>query len=166
MEKEQQSPVDQLLARLNQQKEVFARQKQQLDDNEDDSGSSSNTDPFAKTPPADSVANSDGRPDAAEVFRLKKELELARERMAQMDLELTHSRITRHTVEEAIGSPFPAAQHLAFNMNEANMLQPQTSFQGRVSPIHPVPRPNHERVAGLRIDTTVPAGVDMYSSQQ
>jgi len=76
---------------------------------------------------------------------LKKELELTRERMAQMDvqlarerterterfgqaeMDLTQSHIARHTVEEAIGSPFPAAQHLAFSMGGPG-LRVNTSF--------------------------------------
>lgn len=99
------------------------------DENED--GSSSATDPYAETRPTESMTNSnDGRPDAAEVMRLKKELELAKERMAQMDLQLSsvrhvpsnqdlldQSRIAQHTVEQAIGSPFPGAQNLAFNLD-------------------------------------------------
>ena len=161
------SPVDQLLARITQQQEVLSRQKQKLGENDEEDGSSSATDPYANTPPTESVANSDGRPDAAEVFRLKKELELASERMAQMELELTQSRITKHTVEEAIGSPFPAAQHLAFNIGGPNMLPPQNGFQGRASPLHPVRQPTHGPPgAGLRIDTGVPAGMDAFTPQQ
>ncbi|KAK5136495.1 hypothetical protein LTR08_003140 [Meristemomyces frigidus] len=112
------NPVDALLAKLTEQQ--AARQRMDSD------SSSSATDPYATTPPTESAV-SDGRPDAVEVYRLKKELELAQNRMAQMDLqmskerqermsELDQSRITQHTVEQAIGSPFPAAQHLAFSM--------------------------------------------------
>jgi len=124
------NPVEALLAKLSEQQNLRSHQKQTTDNNAED-GSSSATDPYATTPPTESAA-SDGRPDAAEVFRLKKELALATERMAQMDLQLTmerhervnqaemddltQSRITQHTVEQAIGSPFLAAQHLAFNM--------------------------------------------------
>ncbi|KAK0345558.1 hypothetical protein LTR02_009506 [Friedmanniomyces endolithicus] len=126
------SPVDDLLARLNEQQAVLSRQKSEAENIFDDSSSSA-TNPYAGTPPLES----DGRPDAAEVLRLKKELELARERMAQMDLQLAHqqhdrvaqndfdaftqSQIARHTVEQAIGSPFPAAQHLAMNMGPTYM---------------------------------------------
>ncbi|KAK3074299.1 hypothetical protein LTR53_003347 [Teratosphaeriaceae sp. CCFEE 6253] len=122
-----QNPVDDLLARLTEQQSLLKRQKSEAENIFDDS-SSSGTNPYAKTPPIEA----DGRPDAAEVLHLKKELEFAKERMAQMDLQLTHhqqerapqneldrftqSQIARHTVEQAIGSPFPAAQHLAMNM--------------------------------------------------
>lgn len=166
MDKEQESSVDQLLARLTQQQEVLTRQKQQLDENEEEDGSSSATDPYANTTLTESVENSDGRPDAAEVFRLKKELQLAQERMAQMDLELTQSRITKHTVEEAIGSPFPAAQHLAFNSTGPGMLLSQNAFHGRASPIHPIGHMPPGPSTGLRIDTGVPPGSETYTPQQ
>ena len=166
MEKEQESPVDQLLARLTQQQEVLSRQKQQLGENEEHDASSSATDPYANAEFNENVETSDGRPDAAEVFRLKKELQLAQERMAQMDLELTQSRITKHTVEEAIGSPFPAAQHLAFNMSGPGMLPDQNVFQGRASPIHPIGHMPPYSNVGLRIDTGVPNSSESYTPQQ
>ncbi|KAK3705807.1 hypothetical protein LTR37_013114 [Vermiconidia calcicola] len=158
------SPVSELLARLTHQQEMLSRQKQQLDDKSNSGGSSSPTDPYANTPPTESVANSDGRPDAAEVLRLQKELELTRERMAQMDLELTQSRLARHTVEEAIGSPFPAAQHLAFNIMGQSM-QAQNGLQGRASPFRPAGPATHGPGGGLWIDTGVPGGGDMYTPQ-
>lgn len=165
MEKEQQNPVvDQLLARFTQQQGLLSRQKQQLDENAEDNRSSSPTDPYAGTPPIDSAVDMSGRPDAAEVFRLKKELELAKERMAQMDLELTQSRIARHTVEEAIGSPFPAAQHLAFNLSVPGVMSAPTSFQGRTSPLPPIGRGAHRAGLGLRVDTGLSSDNDVYSS--
>ena len=83
-----------------------------------------------------------------------------------MEMEVTQSRLAKHTVEEAIGSPFPAAQHLAFNLTGPGIIPPQTAFQGRASPFHP---PNHVAQrpgAGLWIDTGVPTGNDFYSPQQ
>lgn len=164
MGKEQQNPVHQLFARIDQKKEVSARQKHQLDANENENGSASSTDPYTRKPPTDSATTSDGRPDAAEVFRLKKELELAKDRMARMDLELTQSRITRHTVEEAIGSPFPAAQHLAFNMAGAGMPMHENSFRGRVSPLPSMNFPIRGPHTGLRIHTGAPS-MDSYAPE-
>jgi len=80
----------------------------------DDDSSSVTTDPYANTPPVASSATPDSQ-DAAEVYRLKRELELANERMAQMQMDFTQSHLARQTVEQAIGSPFPAAQDLAYN---------------------------------------------------
>ena len=136
MDSDEESPVNQLLARLTQQQEALARQKKQVEEHDGDDASSA-TDPYANTPPTESIDTSDGRPDSAEVFRLKKELELTRERMAQMEIEVNQSRLAKHTVEEAIGSPFPTAQHLAFNFATSGIVPPQGTFQGRASPFHP-----------------------------
>ena len=165
MENRKDGPVNELLARLAHQQEALARQKQQLDETGGDSSSSA-TDPYATTPPTESATTLGDRPDSAEVFRLKKELELTRERMAQMELEVTQSRLTKHTVEEAIGSPFPSAQHLAFDITGPGMLPPQLGYQGRASPFHPPSHVAERPGTGLWIDTRVPAGSDMYTPQQ
>nr|POE84628.1 meiotic coiled-coil protein 2 [Quercus suber] len=148
------NPVDNLLAKLVKHQAVLNRRKEAAEVENDEDSSSSGTEPSRPTPATASLASSDDNAEAAEVLRLKKELELAQERMAQMDLQLAHerdermaqaemeltqSRIARHTVEEAIGSPFPAAQHLAFNMAglgvvNANVPIRQTDFRGRNSP--------------------------------
>ena len=117
------NPVSELLAKLTEQQELLARQKRDIEETENVSRSSSATNPYDTTTPTE-TATSDGRPDAAEVYRLKKELELAQERMAQMDLQLTQSRLAQHTMEEAIGSPFPGAQHLAANLSGQTIMAP------------------------------------------
>lgn len=108
------------LTKLSEQTQLLGRPKRDTDDTENRSTSSAATDPYASNSPADKA--SERRPDVAEVFRLKKELEVANERMALMDLQLNQSRLAQHTMEEAIGSPFPAAQHLAANITGHNML--------------------------------------------
>jgi hypothetical protein len=162
MEKENNGPVNELVTLLTKQQEALSRKKQQPDEHSNEDGSSSPTDPFANTPPTESVSNSEGCPDPAQFLRLQKELEFARERMAEMDLELTQSRITRHTVEEAIGSPFPAAQHLAFNIGSGVANTPH----GRATPFRPGVQIAHSPGAGLWIDTGVPAGGDVYTAPQ
>lgn len=121
-----QTPIDQLLAKLTEQQDRLARQKRSFEDglNKANDNTSEVTDPYGESPPTAPTENtmSDGRPDAAEVLRLKKELEAAKERMAQMDLQITQSRLAQHTMEEAIGSPFPAAQHLAANITGHTMM--------------------------------------------
>jgi hypothetical protein len=62
-----------------------------------DDSSSQVTDPFAHTPPAGSTATSDSN-DTTAMENMKRQLELATERMAQMELELTQTRI-RQTSE-------------------------------------------------------------------
>lgn len=117
-----QTSVDELIDKLTRHQSMLSQQKRQTEGSENRSDSSAAaTDPYANTPPTES-APSDGRPDAAEVFRLKKELELANERMAQMDLQLTQSNLAQHTMEQAIGSPFPAAQHLAATIPGQGMM--------------------------------------------
>lgn len=107
--------LDVLMAKLNEQQQM----KQGSGGVPvDDDSSSVATDPFANTPPAGSSATPDSQ-DNAEIDRLKRELDLANERMAQMQLDLTHSHLARQTVEQAIGSPFPAAQDLAYNSSNA-----------------------------------------------
>ncbi|WPH04226.1 Hypothetical protein R9X50_00711500 [Acrodontium crateriforme] len=145
----QRNPVDDLLSKLTEHQAVLSRQKQEIEE----SSSSTGTDPYATTPPTDTITHShDGRPDAAEVFRLKKELELAKERMAQMDIQLsrerderiaqaeidfTQSQLARSTVEAAIGSPFPSAPHLAFNMAHQGPAPVGMNGHGRASPAYP-----------------------------
>lgn len=114
-----------LMAKLNEQQQNMRGGGARVDDDT----SSSTTDPFTNTPPGESSATSDSQSGPAEVDLLKKQLELATERMVQMDLELTQSRLARHTVEQAIGSPFPAAQELAYNAFGGA----QTAFNGPVS---------------------------------
>lgn len=166
MDTENESPVNQLLARLTQQQEVLARQKQQVEESDGDHSSSA-TDPFANTPPIETLDTSDDRPDSAEVFRLKKELELTKERMAQMEIEVNQSRLAKHTVEEAIGSPFPTAQHLAFNFAAPGVIPPPNGFPGRASPFRP-----RGQVApgvgagGLWVDTGLQPATNAYQTQQ
>lgn len=166
MDSDSESPINQILAKLTQQQEVLARQKQQVEENEGDDSSSA-TDPYANTPPTESVDTSDGRPDSAEVFRLKKELELTRERMAQMEIEVNQSRLAKHTVEDAIGSPFPTAQHLAFNFGTPGMMHPQGTFPGRASPFRQ--RAHGAQgvgASGLWIDTGLQPTAHPYQPQQ
>jgi hypothetical protein len=115
------APVTELLAKLSKQQQLLSRQKRDLEENENRSNSSSSTEPCGTTPPSEHLGRSI-MPQAGEVAELKKQLEDAKERMAQMDLQLTQSRLAQHTMEEAIGSPFPAAQHLAVNIANHNIM--------------------------------------------
>lgn len=160
MAKENENPVSELLARLNKQQQNLSRQKEPSEDRS--SGTSSATDPYGNTEPTASIAGSDERPDAAEVLRLQKELELAKERMAQMDLELTQSRITKHTVEEAIGSPFPGAQQLAFNIGGVS----SNAAHGRVSPYRRGGLTQQEQGTGIWLGGRGPAGHDAFVGQK
>lgn len=88
-----------------------------------DDSSSQATDPYANTPPAGSTATSDSN-DTTAMENMKRQLELATERMAQMELELTQTRI-RQTVElpdltqsrmhrpseQSVSASFPTSTH-------------------------------------------------------
>ncbi|GIZ46629.1 hypothetical protein CKM354_000974800 [Cercospora kikuchii] len=112
--------VAELMAKVKARQELHSRQKREVEDSENRSASPTNTDPYSNTPPTGQ--NSDEEQADNEVYRLKRELDLANERMAQMNLQLTQSRLAQHTMEEAIGSPFPTAQHLAASIPGHSML--------------------------------------------
>lgn len=153
------------MARLSKHQGLHAQKKHRVESSSEEERTSSPTDPYGNTPPTESVTNSDGRPDAAEVFRLNKELELTRERMAQLEVELTQSRITQHTVEQAIGSPFPAAQQLAFNVNGQGMVPPTNGVSGRASPFPTLNQPVNGIPSDLRVDTGMAQGHGSFLPQ-
>lgn len=85
------------------------------------------TDPYSgSTAPTSHDADED--PASHEVYRLKRELDRAKERMAQMNLQLDQSRLAQHTMQEAIGSPFPHAQRLAASIPVPGLLSAGNQF--------------------------------------
>lgn len=121
------NPVDKLLAKLSEQQAVLNRQHEALR-NSDDYGPGnsrivdynsaptsvpitpatetfdSGTATTAPTTRPQSRGEGDSQPSAEEVLRLKIELEAAKGRIARMDQELAQNRITKHTIDQAIGS--------------------------------------------------------------
>lgn len=117
--------LEELLVKLSEQQQRLSNQTSALNDqtnainaqrgasggnagNLDGSAGSSGsggavTNPYATTPRTDSQFN-DVSP--AELMRLKQKLENAEAKLVLMDQELTQTRITKHTVEEAMGSQF------------------------------------------------------------
>jgi hypothetical protein len=106
------SHLDELLAKLNEQQVLLSKQSTALhaqrggETSPDSSGSGALTNPFANTPRTGSQFNDVSQADLAEMMRLKKELESAQTQIARMDQELSQSRITKHTLEQAMGSQF------------------------------------------------------------
>ena len=90
---EEHDVLDELMAKLNEQQNTKHDGGVPLGDD----SSSQATDPYANTPPAGSTATSDSN-DTTAMENMKRQLELATERMAQMELELTQTRI-RQTSE-------------------------------------------------------------------
>ncbi|OQN98689.1 hypothetical protein B0A48_15355 [Cryoendolithus antarcticus] len=107
-----------LMAKLNEQqyRQPSVNKSSAGSADDDDDNSSIITNPYAaSTPPADGTTDSNSASDANEVERLKKQLEFANQRMAQMDIELNQTRLAHHTVEQVISSPYPAPQNIQYN---------------------------------------------------
>lgn len=100
---EENDVLGELMAKLNEQKINAHDGGVPLDDE----SSSQNTDTFANTPPAGSTATSDSN-DTSMMENMKRALDLANERMAQMELELSQSRIRQNAEQHPIAAPFPA----------------------------------------------------------
>jgi hypothetical protein len=113
------NPMDKLLAKLSEQSAAISRQTEALkEDNAAylrtiDYVSASSSVPLTpaeeafshSTAPTTSPPSLAGdAPSADEVLRLKLELEAAKGKIARMDQELAQSRITKHTIDQAIGS--------------------------------------------------------------
>ena len=111
--------MDKLLAKLSEQQVLLEHQKSVLDSSEtnitcselDGSMSSSvpltpATDTFSGTPGTeDSDEEKTIQLDPAEMLRLKKELDAAKNKIARQEQELSQTRIIKHTFEQARGPP-------------------------------------------------------------
>lgn len=114
--------MDKLLAKLSEQSAAITKQTEALKSSEDiiaysrtadyvSAGSSVAITPAtemfnhstAPTTSSPSLAGDD-QPAADEVLRLKMELEAANGKIARMDQELAQTRITKHTIDQAIGT--------------------------------------------------------------
>jgi hypothetical protein len=136
------NPMDRLLARLSEQQAAINKQHEVLQVADEihraqpppTTGyvSTSATSSLTITPPATTSAEGTGsgsstttvdtgddketpQPSMDEILRLKIELEKAKGKIARMDQELTQTRITKHTLEQAMGS----ASEADFPMNQA-----------------------------------------------
>lgn len=132
------NPMDLLLTKLSEQQAVINKQHEALKTVEDisytrtvdyvNTSSRSSalmtpaTDHFVSTAPSTGHATptDDGTTQlgAEEVLRLKLELEQAKGKIARMDQELTQTRITKHTIEQAIGT----ASEADFPLNQPNEM--------------------------------------------
>ncbi|KAL9099420.1 MAG: hypothetical protein Q9163_005078 [Psora crenata] len=113
--------MDALLAKLSEQQALIARQKTALSTGSDEEnvqpreGSSSGS--TLLTPRSESFSNSQNtidpeyssRVEAAEVTRLKKELDAAKDRIARQNQELNQSRVIKQSLEQTIASTSEAA---------------------------------------------------------
>ena len=132
------NPMDKLLAKLSEQQAVINKQHEALKSSEDTpysrtadyiaTASSSvpitpapesfnNSTAPTTSPPSD--AGDDNSPlSVDEVARLKAELEAARGKIARMDQELAQTRITKHTLDQAIGNSSEADYPLQHQVDD------------------------------------------------
>ncbi|RDW88099.1 pumilio-family RNA binding repeat protein-like protein [Coleophoma cylindrospora] len=140
-------PMDKLLAKLSEQQAILQKQQNAL---KEDNGAYDRTlqyvstasssvpitpatDTFiGSTAPTTTSGSNDGDstqgPSADEVLRLKLELEAAKGKIAQMDQELAQNRITKHTIDQVIGTASEADfallnQPMEFGDNRVNNNQ-------------------------------------------
>lgn len=119
------NPMDKLLAKLSEQSAALNKQHEALKNSDDNiaytrtaeyvSASSSlpitpatetnNNSTAPSTGPASITGDETTNTGDDEVLRLKLELEAAKHKLARMDQELAQSRITKHTLDQAMGEP-------------------------------------------------------------
>lgn len=131
--------MDKLLAKLSEQQATLSKQHEALKSTDDSvvyrtveyvsaqssvpitpAGESYHTSTAPTTSPP-SLAGDSQPQSAAELARLKAELEAARGKIARMDQELAQTRITKHTLDQAIGN--------ASEADFASMLPADDRFQ-------------------------------------
>ncbi|KAF2146111.1 uncharacterized protein K452DRAFT_324144 [Aplosporella prunicola CBS 121167] len=149
------SPMDNLMAKLSEQQVILNKQRDEIGgvaetlgprkehlaappNDGSSSGSvsiSAGSEKYIQTPESfDIQANV---PDAAEVLRLKKQLEAANSRIARMDEELSQTRITKHTVDQALGPPSEAGFDPRNDVSEQTLSKLQYTFNAstRIPPV-------------------------------
>jgi hypothetical protein len=143
-------PMDKLLAKLSEQSAAITKQTAALKASDDNTaymrtaeyvsaGSSFPVTPaneiFNQSTTLTTSTPSPGTEalSADDVLRLKLELEAAKGKIARMDQELAQTRITKHTIDQAIGSAseadYPLNSHDEISV--PHYLQPSQSTQGR-----------------------------------
>lgn len=140
------SPVDKLLAKLSEQQAVISRQHEALKTSEDIAYSrtvdyvvatsssipitpatetfNNSTAPTTNTP---SIVGEDKSAGKEDLERLRAELEAANSKIARMDQELAQSRITKHTLDQAIGNVSEAEFPLSSQSEERLSIPPLQS---------------------------------------
>ena len=151
------NPMDKLLAKLSEQQDALSKQCELLKSSEEQAAYS-HTAEYVSGPSNSaltatgldnlnsstaSAAEASGLvvhdeaapPSADEVLRLKLELEAAKGKLARMDQELAQSRITKHTLDQVIGTPseldFPVGQQVEDGDLRVNSIQQGPKFNAR-----------------------------------
>jgi hypothetical protein len=144
--------MDKLLAKLSEQSAAINKQHEALK-NSDDNLAYSRTMDFVSASsslpitPATETKNNSTAPSTGpasvtgeettnagddEVLRLKLELEAAKNKLARMDQELAQSRITKHTIDQVMGSVSEADYPMNPEVNGPNLNLPQYTVRPQV----------------------------------
>lgn len=143
--------MDNLIERLSKQSALLDKQKKALASTDDNrnlnppsrdydaspSGSIPITpasDKFVTTPTTDSDISAT-MPDAAKMLKLRKELEAAKNKIARMDQELHATRITKSTLDQAMGTPSEADyNHYNGDVTEQTISKLQNALNASTRP--------------------------------
>ncbi|KAI9815676.1 MAG: hypothetical protein M1827_002072 [Pycnora praestabilis] len=143
------NPMDQLLAKLSEQQVLIEKQKNALASNEigggltvTDRDTSSNgsvpmtpaTETFDTAPATNPAISGNTQMNAADILRIKQELLEAKEKIARMDQELSQTRITKHTLDEAFGPPSEADFRLKEDITEQTISNLQNALKASTRP--------------------------------
>ncbi|RFU33379.1 hypothetical protein B7463_g2941, partial [Scytalidium lignicola] len=138
------NPVDMLLAKLSEQQAEINKQHSALKADDDipaqarileyiSAASTSNTPASAEVIDCSTstggllINNGENQATAEDILRLKLELQLAKGKIALMDQELAQNKITKHTLDQAIG-----------NISESDFQITQCDISRRsLTPVHP-----------------------------
>ena len=144
--------MDQLLAKLAEQQAVLRRQQQALSDNNSpakdrDYSSDSSvlftpaTDDYDMGPPTVQKAKPaapvtpSAEPMEVQLRRLKEELQRANCRISRMDQELVQTRITKHTLDQALGPASDADFAVKGDAGEQSISSLQSAFNASTRPV-------------------------------
>ncbi|KAI9831209.1 MAG: hypothetical protein M1819_005137 [Sarea resinae] len=141
--------VDNLLAKLSEQQALIDKQKKRPSSTDNDKSSNSVTDfnahPLGSSPVETAVdslsithspapAAADLSKADAEMTRLKQELIAAKNKIARMDQELSQTRITKHTLDQAMGPASEADVRVAGDVSEQTISNLQNAFNASTRP--------------------------------
>ena len=141
--------MDQILAQLSEKQTLLHTQKEALKSMDNgqighiDNDSSSNdsvqltpaTDSFDITPKSEGNDDKTVQLDAAELARLKQELNAAKDKIARQEQELSQTRVIKHTFDQAMGPPSEMDFHSSGDITEQTISSLQSAFNAATRPV-------------------------------
>lgn len=153
--------MDQILAQLSEKQTLLHKQKEALKlmDNgqiahlDNDSSSSGSvqltpaTDSFNITPHSEENDDETIQLDAAELARLKQELNAAKDKIARQEQELSQTRVIKHTFDQAMGPASEMDFQHSGEVTEQTISSLQSAFNASSRPL-----PDHQDAWGIQDD--------------